>query len=274
METPKTLQEAIQCFSDEQVCIDAVTLMRWPDGRACCPDCRGENGKNPYYLKTVKRWKCRYCRRQFSVKIGTIFEDSPVPLQKWLPALWMLSNCKNGVSSYEIHRDLGVSQKTAWFMLHRLRLVLKPDAMGTKLGGPESNGVEIDETFVGGKLKNMHRGRRARFAADSGHTGGATGKTIVMGLLDRSESKVRAKVVPNTKREILESEVLSNVRFGSPVYTDDAVPYDNLKWRYIHEVVNHAQEYVRGHVHTNGMENFWSLLKRGLKGTYWSGPQF
>jgi transposase-like protein len=223
---------------------------------------------NPYYLKTQKRWKCRSCRRQFSVKVNTIFEDSPIQLQKWLPALWMLTSCKNGVSSWEIHRAIGVSQKSAWFMLHRLRLALKTGDIGTKLGGTESGGVEVDETFVGGKLKNMHRDRRERFAAKSGHTGGATGKTVVMGMLDRDERKVRASVVPNVKRETLQAEILNNVKFGSPVYSDDAIPYDNLKWKYIHETVNHAETYVRGQVHTNGLENFWSLLKRGLKGTY------
>jgi transposase-like protein len=267
MESPKTLQEAIQLFSDEQVCIDAVAAMRWPNGPRC-PDCRGENAKNPYYIKTQKRWKCRYCRRQFSVKVGTIFEDSPISLQKWLPALWMLVSCKNGVSSYELHRALGVSQKTAWFMNHRLRRAIRIDEDGTKLGGKDGGGVEVDETFVGGKLKNMHRARRARFAAESGHTGGATGKTIVMGMLDRDERKVRASVVPNVKRETLQAEILNNVKFGSPVYSDDAVPYDNLRWKYIHETVNHAESYVNGRVHTNGLENFWSLLKRGLKGTY------
>jgi len=267
MESPKTLQEAIQLFSDEQVCIDAVSTMRWPNGPRC-PDCLGENAKNPYYLKTQKRWKCRYCRRQFSVKVGTIFEDSPITLQKWLPALWMLISCKNGVSSYEIHRALGVSQKTAWFMLHRLRLGLKTDPMGTKLGGAEGGGVEVDETFIGGKLKNMHRDRRERFAAKTGHAGGATGKTAVMGILDRDERKIRATVVPDVKRETLQNEVLSNVKYGSTVYTDDAVPYDTLHRRYIHEVVNHAETYVNGRVHTNGLENFWSLFKRTLHGTY------
>jgi transposase-like protein len=267
MDSPKTLQQAIQYFSDEQVCIDAVAAMRWPDG-PICPSCCRPDGLNPYYLKTQKRWKCRTCRRQFSVKVNTIFEDSPIPLQKWLPALWLLISCKNGVSSWEIHRAMGVSQKTAWFMLHRLRLGLKTDAAGTKLGGTESGGVEVDETFVGGKLKNMHRDRRERFAAKSGHTGGATGKTVVMGMLDRDERKVRATVVPDVKRETLQNEVLNNVKFGSPVYSDDAVPYDKLKWRYIHETVNHAETYVNGRVHTNGLENFWSLLKRGLKGTY------
>jgi transposase-like protein len=267
MESPKTLQQAIQYFSDEQVCIDAVAAMRWLDGPRC-PDCHGDDAKNPYYFKTQKRWKCRSCRRQFSVKVNTIFEDSPIPLQKWLPALWLLISCKNGVSSWEIHRSIGVSQKSAWFMLHRLRLALRTGDIGTKLGGTESGGVEVDETFVGGKLKNMHRDRRERFAAKSGHTGGATGKTIVMGMLDRDERKVRASVVPDVKRETLQAEILNNVKYGSPVYSDDAVPYDNLKWKYIHETVNHAETYVRGQVHTNGLENFWSLLKRGLKGTY------
>ncbi len=266
MDSPKTLQQAIQYFSDEQVCIDAVAAMRWMNG-PLCPECIGEDAKNPYYLKTQKRWKCRSCRRQFSVKVGTIFEDSPIPLQKWLPALWLLISCKNGVSSWEIHRALGVSQKSAWFMLHRLRLALKTGVVG-KLGGTESGGVEVDETFVGGKLRNMHRDRRERFAAKSGHTGGATGKTIVMGMLDRDERKIRATVVPDVKRETLQTEVLNNVKYGSPVYTDDAVPYDELRSRYIHETVNHAETYVNGRVHTNGLENFWSLLKRNLKGTY------
>ena len=157
MDKPKTLQEAIQHFSDEQVCIDAVAKMRWPDG-VKCPACLA---KEPYYLKTQKRWKCRDCRRQFSVKLGSIFEDSPISLQKWLPAVWLLTNCKNGVSSWEIHRALGVTQKTAWFMLHRIRLGMKGDyGYGplTKIGGPE-NKVEVDESFFGGKMKNMHRKR-------------------------------------------------------------------------------------------------------------------
>jgi transposase-like protein len=264
---PQTLQQAIQYFSDEQTCIDAVALMRWPDGPRC-PYCAGEDAKNPYYIKTQKRWKCRSCRNQFSVKKFTIFEDSPISLQKWLPAMWMLVSCKNGISSWELHRALGVSQKTAWFMLQRLRLALKSPDSNFKLGGKDSGGVEVDETFVGGKLKNMHRDRRARFAAESGHTGGATGKTIVVGMLDRDERKIRAQVVPNVKRETLQTEVLKNVKYGSRVYTDNAVPYDKLHWRYVHEVVNHAEEYVRGQVHTNGLENFWSLLKRNLKGTY------
>jgi transposase-like protein len=267
MDSPKTLQQAIQYFSDEQTCIDTVAAMRWPDGPEC-PYCIGEDANNPYYIKTAKRWKCRSCRCQFSVKKFTIFEDSPIPLQKWLPALWMLVNCKNGISSYELHRDLGISQKSAWFVLQRLRLVVKTGTMGTKLGGAKSGGVEVDETFVGGKLKNMHRDRRERFASENGHTGGPTGKTVVMGMLDRDARQVRAQVVPNVKRETLQGEVLENVKYGSPVFTDSAVPYDDLRSRYVHEVVNHMEKYVDGRVHTNGLENFWSLLKRNLKGTY------
>jgi transposase-like protein len=263
MAKPKTLQEAIQHFSDEQVCIDAVAAMRWPDG-AECPACLA---KEPYYLKTQKRWKCRDCRRQFSVKLGTIFEDSPIPLQKWLPAIWLLTNCKNGVSSWEIHRALGVTQKSAWFMLHRIRLGMKEDyGRGplNKIGGPE-NEVEVDETFVGGQKKNMHADKKVRYEAK----GGASGKTVVQGILDRTARQVRATVVPDVKRETLQSEILKQVKYGTKVYTDDAVAYEQgMQWRFVHDVVNKTESYVRGQVHVNGIENFWSLLKRGLKGTY------
>jgi transposase-like protein len=259
METPKTLLQAVQRFTDEQTCIDAVAAMRWPDG-IVCPYCEANE---PYYLKTQKRWKCRSCRKQFSVKVGTIFEDSPISLSKWLPALWMLVNDKNGVSSYEIHRALGITQKSAWFVLHRLRLALKNNSL-FKLGGSDGGPVEVDETFIGGAKKNMHRDKKVRYEAK----GGASGKTVVQGFLDRELRQVRAKVVPNVKRETLQKEVLNAVRYGSQVYTDDAVAYDLLHSRFIHEMVNHSVEYVRGQVHTNGIENFWSLLKRTLRGTY------
>ena len=261
MESPKTLQQAIQYFSNEQVCIDAVAAMRWPDGPRC-PDCHGDDAKNPYYLKTQRRWKCRSCRRQFSVKVGTIMEDSAIPLQKWLPALWLLISCKNGVSSWEIHRTLGVSQKAAWFMLHRLRLALKTGNVG-KLGGPDAE-IETDETFIGGRKKNMHADEKLRYE----QRGGAQGKTAVMGILDRDLRQVRAKIVPNVKRETLQAEIMKEVKYGSKVYTDDAVVYNDLRSRFVHEVVNKTESYVSGRVHVNGMENFWSLLKRGLSGTY------
>jgi transposase-like protein len=259
MEYPKTLQEAIQYYSDEQTSIDAVASLRWPVG-VDCPHC---HATEPYYLKTQKRWKCRSCRKQFSVKVGTIFEDSAIPLQKWLPALWLIVNSKNGISSWELHRALGVTQKSAWFMLQRLRLALKDKSM-FKLGGNEGGPIEVDETFVGGKLRNMHKDKKVRYIK----RGGSHGKAVVVGLLDRDLRQVRAKVVPNVKRETLQSEVMSQVKYGTRVFTDEHVGYDNLHYRFVHEVVNHATEYVKGQVHTNGIENFWSLLKRTLSGTY------
>lgn len=264
MARPKTLQEAILHFSDEQVCIDAVAKMRWPEG-AYCPACLA---KEPYYLKTQKRFKCRDCRRQFSVKLGTIFEDSPIPLQKWLPAMWMLCNCKNGVSSWEIHRALGITQKSAWFVLHRLRLALKGYMPYHKLGGTDGGAVEVDESFIGPTPKNMHADKRARYGAEKGYVGGTSAKTIVLGMLDRKSREIRTKVVPNVKRDTLQAEILKNVKYGSAVYTDDAVPYDRMNWWYVHDVVNHSETYVRGQVHTNSLENFWSLFKRHLRGTY------
>lgn len=256
----KTLQQAIRHFSDEQVCIDTVANLRWPNGMPTCPKCVG---KDHYYLATQKRWKCKKCGRQFSVKVGTIFEDSPIPLDKWLTALWMLVNCKNGVSSYEIARDLGITQKSAWFVLHRLRLALK-DRSFTKLGGG-SGPVEVDETYIGGNLKNMHKEKRERYSIKAG----SKGKTIIQGLLDRDARKVRATVVPNVKRETLQEQVFDAIKYGSKVYTDEAVGYGNgLQRRFVHEVVNHSVTYVKGQVHTQGIENFWSLLKRTLRGTY------
>jgi transposase-like protein len=269
MDSPQTLLEAIQYFSDEQVCVQTVAAMRWPNG-VRCPDC---NTGDPYYIKTQRRWKCRDCRRQFSVKVESIFEDSPISLKLWLPALWLLVNCKNGISSYEMGRDLGVTQKTAWFMLQRLRLVLKAQNW-TKMGSNDGGAVEVDESFVGGKMKNMHR-RRANslnkthreVTGEDGHIRTAN-KAVVFGILDRESRQVRAKVVPDVKRETLQAEILKNVKFGSTVYSDSAVAYDGLRRRYIHDVVNHAETYVKGQVHTNGLENFWSLMKRNLSGTY------
>lgn len=231
MESPKTLLEAIEFFNDEQVCIDAVASMRWTDG-PICPDC--ETGQ-PYYIKTQKRWKCRECRRQFSVKVGTIFEDSPISLKKWLPALWLLCNCKNGISSWELHRALGVTQKTAWFMLQRLRLVLKAGFMGKLSGGP----IEIDESFFGGELLNMHKDKKLRYQK----RGGSHGKAAVMGMLDRETRKVRAKVVPNVKRKTLQTEILDQIERKSTIYTDGWPGYDQLADKdFIHETVNHVEE--------------------------------
>lgn len=154
---PKTLQDAIKFYSDEQTCIDTVARLRWRGGKPQCPAC---GHKDHYWLDTQKRWKCKECWKQFSVKVGTAFEDSPLSLTKWLPALWMLVSCKNGISSYELSRALGVSQKAAWFMLHRLRLVLKSGSV-VKMGGG-SGPVEADETWVGGNPFRLKRGRKRK----------------------------------------------------------------------------------------------------------------
>jgi transposase-like protein len=275
MELPKSLVEAIEYFSDEQRCIDTVAHWRWPDGKPTCPDC---GNKEPYYLASQKRWKCRNgkCGRQFSVKVGTIFEDSPISLKKWLPAMWLLANCKNGISSHELSRDLKVTQKTAWFILQRIRLVMHEEHTRT-IGSHWGNPIEVDETFVGGKVKNMHRSRankiRAQIPIDrlKGYETSLKNKTVVMGLLNRETRQVRAKVIPNVKRETLQAEILKNVGFNAHVYTDQAVGYDGLNKNvknFTHRTTNHLTEYVRGRVHTQGIENFWSLLKRGLNGTY------
>ena len=265
MEKPKTLQQAIRYFSDEQICIETVAALRWPNG----PECPACGHKDHYYLKTQKRWKCKECYKQFTVKLGTIFEESPLPLDKWLTALWMLVNCKNGISSYEVGKAIGVTQKSAWFMLQRLRLALREKTI-MKLGN-SGGPVEVDETFVGGRFINMHKSRKAKMAAIKGRqlAGDHSNKTVVMGLLDRELREVRAKVVPNVRRETLLAEILNEVSRDSKLYTDEHVGYNRLsEEQFVHQIVNHVETYVSGQVHTNGIENFWSLLKRSLKGTY------
>jgi transposase-like protein len=177
--------------------------------------------------------------------------------------MWMLTTCKNGVSSWEIHRSLGVGQKAAWFMLHRIRLALGMAPEG-KLGG-DGGPVEVDEAFIGPKPQKMHRDRRLKLQNGTN----ARLKTPVMGMLDRDSRQVRAKVIPNVKRDVLQREILNQIEKGSAVYTDSYPGYDNLAAQeYVHETVNHVEEFVRGQVHTQGIDNFWSLLKRGLTGTY------
>jgi transposase-like protein len=261
MKEIKTLQQAIQHFSDEQTCIDTVAAVRWPDGTVC-PAC---GHKEHYYLKTQKRWKCKDCNRQFSVKLGTIFEDSPIHLSKWLLAMWMIANCKNGVSSYEIHRAIGVTQKSAWFMLHRLRLAMQQGSI-MKFGGGGGH-VEVDETYIGGKARFMHKNKRAKMAAP-GMAKGAANKAIVAGFFERGTRKVRTQVIPDRDKSTFHTMVKENVEFGSYLSTDDCHSYWGRDKEYIHKIVDHAERYVDGQVHTNSLENFWSLLKRGLKGTY------
>jgi transposase-like protein len=258
---PQSLLQATRYFSNPDICVEFVASLRWPDGIKCL-DCAGHRVS---YLTSRRIWKCMNmaCQRQFSVKTGSIFEDSPVPLDKWLIAIWLIVSCKNGISSYEIARDLKLTQKTAWFLLHRIRLALK-DCNWNKLGA-DGGPVEVDETFIGPKPQKMHRTRRLK--VQDGKPGSNT--TIVMGMFDREARKVRAKVIPNVKREVLQTEILKGVEKGSTVYTDGYPGYDNLAAKeYVHETINHVQEYVRGQIHTQGIDNFWSLLKRGLTGTY------
>ena len=261
MKAPETLQQAIVYFSDPNRAFDYAVKLRWPDGQVRCPRCNSEKHS---FIKTRRIWFCYPCKKQFTVKVGSIFEDSPIGLDKWMTAVWMLVNCKNGVSSYEIHRSIGVTQKSAWFMLQRIRKALHANNYWSKKLGGEGAEVEVDETFVGGKIRNMHKDRRLRYEQQGAHYG----KTIVMGMMDRKMRQVRAEVIPNVKRETLQAQILTNVRKGAIVYTDQHPGYDRVRDRFVHDVVNHATEYVNGRVHTNGIENFWSLFKRTLSGTY------
>jgi transposase-like protein len=263
----KTLADAIRYFADEQVCIDTVALMRWPDGPHC-PACLSPEPRQ-HWLKTQRRWQCRECGKQYSVKVNTIFEDSPIALDKWLTAMWLLANCKNGVSSYEIHRSIGVTQKSAWFMLQRIRLAMKNKSV-LKLGyrgGP----VEMDETFIGGKLKNMHKSKKPKGTGFSGVPSGAMAKTIVVGMVERG-GRVKAEVVAERTHAVLRALVNKHIHPGATLITDEWGGYKGTDLT--HEIINHAVEYVRGQVHTQGIENFWSLLKRSLGGTYISVEPF
>jgi transposase-like protein len=270
MDAPKTLQQAIVYFSDKDRAFQFALNYRWPNGLVSCPRCGSERHA---FIKTRRIWECYGCKKQFSLKVGTIFEDSAITLDKWMMVVWMLTNCKNGVSSYEIARSIGVTQKSAWFMLHRVRKAMETNAYEGPLGGGNAQ-VEVDESFVGSDPKNWHKSKREKHRKEvrservREYQNRFTHKTSVIGMLDRESRQIRAKVVPNVKRDTLQKEILSTVKAGSKVYTDQAVAYTSLQKQYIHETVNHAVEYVRGEVHTNSLENFWSLMKRNLSGTY------
>jgi transposase-like protein len=266
---PKTLQDAIRYFTDPDVCLNAAIQLRWHGNPVACPTC---GSTDVHFIGTRRVWRCRepHQRQQFSVKVGTIMEDSPIGLDKWMVAIWLLANAKNGISSYELHRSIGITQKSAWFMLHRIRLAMQAGSFG-KIGGE----VEIDETYVGGKARFMHKNRRERTILGSG----SVGKVAVMGLLERhgakkTHSTVRAKVVLTTRKHKMQGEVRRNVESGSTVYTDALKSYTGLDGEFVHRVIDHAECYAKGNVHTNGLENFWSLLKRAIKGTYVSIEPF
>ena len=240
-----------------------MSRLRWPDGKPICPRCGSDDVS---YLPNAKVFKCyaKHERQKFSLKVGTIFEDSPIGLDKWLPVMWMLVNCKNGISSWEIHRAIGVTQKSGWFMLQRARLAMQDDKTGGKLSGE----IEADETFIGGKARNMHAHKRA----EKIHGRGAVGKAIVSAVLER-HGEVRATVISNRRKKAVQEHVREHVEAGSTVYSDELKSYEGLD-EFTHQVINHAEAYVNGRIHTNGCENFWSLLKRGLKGTYVSVEPF
>lgn len=258
-DTPKTLLDAVRYYSDPKVCFETMLAAKWPDGKVCCPKCGGDK-VGVIRSRSMLQCKAVGCRKQFSVKVGTIFEDSPLGLDKWFVAVWCIANAKNGISSLELHRALGVRQPTAWFMLHRIRLAMKTGTF-RKLSGE----VESDESFTGGKAKNMHAAKRDRLIRGRG----PIGKAIIQGLLERGGlSQFRGFVVPNTEEYTLCPNVFRHVETGAKVYTDAAPHYGTLGIRYFHSWVDHLTRYVSGRVHTNGLENFWSLLKRMIRGTY------
>ena len=265
---PKTLVEAVRYFADPETTLKTIIELRWPDG-VSCPTC---GSKEVLFISTRRVWECksRHPKRQFSAKVGTIFEDSALSLDKWFVAIWAIANCKNGISSYELHRALGVTQKSAWFMLHRIRLALKA---GSIL--PSHGSFEADETLIGGKAENMHADRRKR---EIKGTGRSKGKAVVMGVIRRktvaSPSKVKAEVIPDASHASLYKVLSESVEPGSNIYTDAWQGYRGLKEEYKHRVVDHAVAYVQDVVHTNGCENFFSLLKRTIKGTYVSVEPF
>jgi transposase-like protein len=266
MESPKTLQQAIRFFTDYENCREFMIAVRWPDGKVRCPQCDSEKVT---YLQAARLYRCygAHPRQKFSLKIGTIFEDSPIGLDKWLPAVWLLVNCKNGISSYEVARDLGVTQKTAWFMMHRVRLAVQCGSF-RKLGG-EGSEIEVDESFIGGKARNMHLDQRKRRITGTG----GKGKAVAFGILERG-GQVRTVAIADRQKETVQPIIRRHVQAGTALYTDAMLGYRGLEAEYAHKVVDHAVRYVDGRIHTNGLENFWSLLKRGIAGTYVSVEPF
>ena len=265
---PTNLVEAIQYFSDLDVATEFVANLRWPDGPVC-PDC---GLKEHSYLTTRRLWKCKNCKRQFSVKVGTIFEDSPIKLNKWLAAIWEVANDKNGISSLELGRKIGVTQKTAWFMTHRIRLAMQTGSF-EKYSAKFDGAVEVDETYIGGKARNMNAKRRRRWEAEGGKQGHA-GKVGIMGFKQRDGEVAFTVLNRGTRKPELQREVRMRVKPNATIITDELKSYSGLDEQYQHLVINHAEKYVDGQIHTNGLENFWSLLKRSLGGTYVSVRPF
>lgn len=268
----KTLKDAIQFFADPDAALQYAIPVVWPDG-ITCPHCNDKG--NHHFIATRRIWRCAACKKQFSIKLGTVMEDSPIGLDVWFPAIWLIANAKNGISSYEIHRALGVTQKTAWFLLHRIRTAMKTGTF-RKMSGT----VEADEHYVGGLVQNFKKSKRKALAKESkkqkpfrpAHIGRVSKKTIVMGLIERGQgdqpSQASMRVVDTARRGDLEAVVRENVEPGSFLMTDALLSYKRLQDQYIHMSINHAITYAAGRIHTNSMENFWSLFSRTIHGTY------
>lgn len=256
-----SLLELADAFPDEQSCIDHLRAIRWRDGEFC-PYC---GGTRIYSFSDRKTHKCGDCKARFSVKVGTIFHDSKLPLRKWFLAIWLVTSHKKGIASTQLAKDLKITQKTAWFVLHRLRHAARTRSFNAPLNGT----LEADETYVGGKEKNKHASQR------TGGTQGGKGKSIVLGMVER-EGELRAGVVGDMKAKTVQSIVRANVEKGSTVMTDEHGAFVGLAGDYMHHAVNHsAGEYVRHYIlHTNGIESVWALLKRQIIGIHhWVSPK-
>jgi transposase-like protein len=257
-----SLFDLMDAFPDEQSCIDHLRSIRWRDGEFC-PYC-GDN--RVYHFSDRKTFKCGACRQRFSIKVGTIFEDTKLPLRKWFMAIWLITNHPKGIASTTLAKDLKVTQKTAWFVLHRLRHAARTNSFNAPLKGD----VEADTTFVGGKEKNKHADKKT-----PGSQGGAN-KSVVLGVIER-DGELRALHVADAKAKTLQGNVRKNVRRRSAILTDEDSAFLGLSDDYNHMTVNHSKgEYVRlgGFVHTNGIESVWAFLKRQIIGIHhWVSPK-
>ncbi len=260
--TPKTLLEAVTYFSDDAKCVEFLEKFLWESGKPCCPNCGSDNVSK---LNFRPAYRCREkgCMKSFSLKSVSIMNHSPLPITKWVPAIWFIINHKNGVSSCEVARALGITQKSAWHLCHRIRSVVSNGSF-EKMKGT----IEIDETFIGGKEQFKHRLNNSSLQQWRDRQGSKKSKTVVMGMVERG-GEFRGAVVDTNGRKKMLPEIIANVAEGSTVYTDGLSAYDTLHTTFNHSKVDHGRkEYVRGDVHTNTIENFWSCFKRSIKGTY------